>query len=70
MVQTYNAIKGAKGGGMVGKAGAVIDVANVIGEGVSAISNAMTEYHLKDIEKQKENVAYQYDVLKKTFAAS
>lgn len=70
LLQTYNAIKGAKGGGMVDKAGAVNAVANVIGETVSAISNAMTEYHLKDIEKQKENVAYHYDVLKKTFAAS
>ena len=69
LAQTYNVMKGAKGGGMGGKAVAVIAVANVIGEAVSAISNAITDYQLKDIEKQKESVAYQYDVLKKTFAA-
>ena len=65
-----NAINVNKGSKVGGKVAAGVAIINTIGETASIISNAMTEYHLKDIEKQKENVAYHYDVLKKTFAAS
>ena len=53
----YTAAKGLKGGKGAGAKMAYIEIANMIGEVTSAVSNAVTDYQLKSIDIQKESIA-------------
>ena len=70
----YTATKGLKGGKGAGAKGgniamAFIEIANMIGEVTSAVSNAVTDYQLKSIDIQKESIAAEYDIKNKELKA-
>ena len=70
----YTAAKGLKGGKGAGAKGgniamAFIEIANMIGEVTSTVSNAVTDYQLKSIDIQKESIAAEYDIKNKELKA-
>lgn len=62
----YAASKGLKGGNI---AMAFTEIANMIGEVTSTVSNAVTDYQLKSIDIQKESIAAEYDIKNKELKA-
>lgn len=67
MYRGYTASKGLKGG--KGAGAAFIEIANMIGEVTSTVSNAVTDYQLKSIDIQKESIAAEYDIKNKELKA-